>query len=209
MTMPHKFSFSHSDDQTVLAFSGSYIMGILPRERSIKQPIVGTVTCVRHRADEEQAGSKRDNVGRISTERIEELATKLSALLTYGEYRLLEHFVGHGLILISHEWYDELTRYSFTIKAAKPAALGDLATPVVSSTLCYDQQELPPRQDAVTLPVAGSGRFVWFTGAADKLSPMPDFTVAQIFLPADPKGAKLLWQPEPMEPGLVPDGMGG
>lgn len=204
MTMPHKFSFSHCDDQTVLAFSGSYIMGILPRERSIKQPIVGTVTCVRRKVQGEMASSER-----ISAERIEELAAKLNALLTYGQYRLLEHFVGHGLILISHEWYDELTRYSFAIKAAKPAALGDLATPVVSSTLSYDRQDLPPRQDAVTLPVAGSGRFVWFTGAADTLSPVPDFTVAQIFLPADPKGAKLLWQPQPMGQGLVPDGMGG
>lgn len=180
--MPEHFSISLNGEK--FQFSGTYIMGILPRERCIKQPLHCEVSCVPHTPGE-----------RIADSAIEDCAAKLSAMLSCGHYRLLEHFVGHGLIVISQEWHDKLTRFSFTLKVAKPAALNKLATPVVSSTLACTAEDLPPKRDAVELPVAGSGRFVWFRGAANALTPVPDFNVVQIFLPADPQGAKLLWEP--------------
>lgn len=186
--MPEHFSISHDDQKTVFKFSGSFIMGILPRERCIKQPLHCEVSCVPHTPGEH-----------IADRDIEDCAAKLRAMLSCGHYRLLEHFVGHGLIVIGHEWHDKLTRFAFTLKVAKPAALSNLATPVVSSTLSCTAEDLPPERDSIELPVAGSGRFVWFKGAADALIPPPDFNIVQIFLPTGPHGAKLLWEPSAWE----------
>lgn len=183
---PKKLSIDTKNGETTLKFSGAYIMGILPRERTLRQLLHVTVICT----PQAPGGPTGD------PQQWEDCATKLHALLTWGEYRLLEHFVGHGLILMTHEWYDMLTQWTFTLRIAKPAALNDIATPVVSSTLAYAQEDLPPRLEAVTLPVAGSGSFTWFKGGTDGLNPPPDIYEAQVFLPTQPGGAKLLWQPQ-------------
>lgn len=184
--MSEQFQLRTGETETAFEFSGSYIMGILPRERRIKQRLHCQVSC-----------RPNEPGDRLGAQGIEDVAGKLNIMLSYGRYRLLEHFVGHGLIVMAQEWHDRLTSWSFTLRVAKPAALSNLATPVVSSTLSCTVEDKPPRRDSVSLPVAGSGRFLWFKGSADKLIPPPDYNLVQIFLPTGPQGAKLLWEPNP------------
>lgn len=197
--MPIDLAIKHGIRETVFSFSGSYIIGVLPRERSVRQPIDCVVSCVPRMTQADL------DLAPLTEIEMQDCADKLNAMLEYGGYRLLEHFVGHGLIVLANEWYDRLIHWTFILTINKPAALNNLAIPTVSSSIFCHEDDRPPRKTCVSLPVAGSGRFVWFTGNIDEVTPPVaspgGLAGVEVFLPTRPGGAKLLWEQQP-QPNL-------
>lgn len=168
----------HSPSLGQLEFSDSYIIGILPEERKVRQQLSCSLTVS---LPLPQSSCESVLAGAVAKTNLESSAALLHSMLTFGQYPLLEHALGHGLMALSRQWQAifassselrtlrEGSECTLSLTIAKPAALAYLATPAVRAQRCWPidpqstgQQSCPKSSGEAAhlhLPVAGIGMF--------------------------------------------------